>query len=280
VLWLVPAAMVSVPLMTTANIAHRGGAGLRPENTLAAFRNAITLKCDGAELDVQLSADGVAVVHHDYRLNPALARTDGHWLTGNLPRIRDLRFAELQSFDLGRADPASEYVRRHPDLVPADGATIPSLAEVAALCPRDFLLLVELKTSTDPDSADPIALADAAFEVMADQLERTIFVGFDWRGLARIRTRSPAARCWFSTDRLTGDARPVLEIIKKAGGQGWFPRFGDIAAQTVREARRYGLEVGAWTVNEPADMERLIALELDAICTDRPDILQSLKQGG
>jgi len=266
--------------MTTANIAHRGGAGLRPENTLAAFRNAIALKCDGAELDVQLSADGVAVVHHDYRLNPVLTRKDGHWLTGGRPRIKDLRLAELWAFDLGRADPASEYARRHPALVPADGATVPTLAEVAALCPGNFLLLVELKSSADPDSADPIALADAAFEVMADRLGHTIFVGFDWRGLARIRTRSLAARCWFSTDTLTGDVSPVLEVIKEAGGQGWFPRFGDATAHAVKEARRRGLEVGAWTVNDPADMEQLIALGLDAICTDRPDILQALEQGG
>ncbi|MEO7053402.1 MAG: glycerophosphodiester phosphodiesterase family protein, partial [Rhizomicrobium sp.] len=68
--------------MKTLNIAHRGGAGLRPENTLVAFRHAIALGCDGAELDVQLSADGIVIVHHDFRLNPALTRLDGAWLAG------------------------------------------------------------------------------------------------------------------------------------------------------------------------------------------------------
>lgn len=272
--------MVSVPVMTIWNIAHRGGAGLRPENTLAAFRNAVALGCDGAELDVQLSADGVAVVHHDFRLNPALSRKGGQWLTGETPRIKDQTFAQLQAFDLGRADPASAYARRHADLVPADGARIPSLAEVAALCPRNFQLLVELKTSGEPDSADPVALADAAFEVMAAQLHRTIFVGFDWRGLARIRERSSGARRWFTTDKLRGDARPVLDVIKAAGGQGWFPACADATAANVREARDRGLQVAAWTVNDPDDMARLIALRLDAICTDRPDILQSLEQRG
>lgn len=266
--------------MTIANIAHRGGAGLRPENTMAAFRNAVALGCDGAELDVQLSADGVAVVHHDFRLNPAMTRKGGRWLTGEPPRIKDLRFAEMQAFDLGRADPTSEYARRHPDLLPEEGARIPSLADVAALCPQAFLLLVELKSSNDPASADPVALADAAFDVMADQLKRTIFVGFDWRGLARIKQRSSSARCWFTTDRLSGDAKPVLDIIKAAGGQGWFPCRQDVTAETVREARSRGLEMGAWTVNDPEDMERLIALKLDAICTDRPDVLQSLEQRG
>ena len=272
--------MVSVPVMTLWNIAHRGGAGLRPENTLAAFRNAVTLGCDGAELDVQLSADGVAIVHHDFRLNPALSRKDGHWLEGETPRIKDLRFEQLRAFDLSRANPASDYARNHPDLVPADGARIPSLAEVAASCPANIMLLVELKSSTDPDSADPVALADAAFDVMAAQLDRTIFVGFDWRGLARIRARSSGARCWFTTDELKSDALPVLDFIKVAGGQGWFPAYKDATADAVRAARDRGLQVAAWTVNEADEMARLIALGVDAICTDRPDLLQSLEQRG
>jgi glycerophosphoryl diester phosphodiesterase len=265
--------------MKVLNIAHRGGGALRPENTMAAFRNAVTLGADGAELDVQLSADGMAVVHHDYRLNPGLTRENGAWLTGETPRIKDLSFAELQRFDLGRADPASDYAKDHPLLVPEDGARIPSLKEVAAL-PLSFLLLVELKSSTDPESADPVALADAALEVMKDQLSRTIFVGFDWRGLARIKAQAKDARCWFTTDKLQGDARVVPDIIKAAGGDGWFPCYQDATAEMVALARAHGLRVGAWTVNEPDEMKRLIELKLDAICTDRPDVLQTLKQGG
>jgi len=268
--------------MKTLNIAHRGGAGLRPENTLTAFRHAIALGCDGAELDVQLSADGVAVVHHDYRLNPALTRRDGSWLTGETPRIKDLRFAELQSYDLGRPDPASDYARLHPALTPVDGARIPSLAAVAALpAPRTFFLLVELKSSQDLASADPIALADAALEVMRDQLVRTIFVGFDWRGLARIKSRMPEARCWFTTDKLQSDARPLLDLIKAAGGEGWFARYQDATGEAVAEARARGLQVAAWTVNDVAEMNRLIGLGLDALCTDRPDLfLKTFEPGG
>jgi glycerophosphoryl diester phosphodiesterase len=267
--------------MKSWNIAHRGGAGLRPENTLAAFAHAIELGCSGAELDVQLSADGIAVVHHDYRLNPAMTRAQGRWLKGETPRIKDLTFAQLQTFDLGRADPVSDYARAHPALVPTDGARIPSLAEVAALKPHaGFTLLVELKSSDDPASADPVILADAAFEVMKDQLDRTIFVGFDWRGLARIKSRAPGARCWFTTDKLQGDARPVLDFIKAAGGDGWFPCHQDATTEMIAQARARNLQVAAWTVNDDAEMARLLEQQVDAICTDRPDILQALEQGG
>jgi glycerophosphoryl diester phosphodiesterase len=265
--------------MKPLNIAHRGGAALKPENTMAAFHNALALGADGAELDVQLSADGVVVVHHDYRLNPGLTRENGAWLTAETPRIKDLSFAELQRFDLSRADPAGDYAQGHPLLVPEDGAHIPSLAEVAAL-PQSFLLLVELKSSTDPESADPEALADAALAVMKEQLSRTIFVGFDWRGLARIKAKAKDARCWFTTDKLQGDARVVPDIVKAAGGDGWFPCHQDATPDMVALARARRLQVGAWTVNEPDEMRRLIDLQLDAICTDRPDLLEALSNAG
>jgi len=85
------------------NIAHRGGAALYPENTLAAFRNAVALGCDGAELDVQLSNDGEVIVFHDYLLKPELCRNArGRWLAKPAPRIKDLAFVELRSFDIGQ----------------------------------------------------------------------------------------------------------------------------------------------------------------------------------
>ena len=119
--------------MRTLNIAHRGGAGLRPENTMAAFQDAIARGADGAELDVQLSADGIAVVHHDFRLNSGYARgPDGHWLAGEGPRIKDLTLAQLQRFDLGRPRPGSDYAAAHPALTPVDGARVPALVEVVA----------------------------------------------------------------------------------------------------------------------------------------------------
>src|SRR5256885_10157805 len=98
----------------TINIAHRGGAGLFPENTLTAFRNAVALGCDGAELDVQLSRDGEVVVFHDLCLKPEMCRdATGAWLKAPAPRIKDITLAELRAFDIGRADPASDYALAH-----------------------------------------------------------------------------------------------------------------------------------------------------------------------
>src|ERR1044072_7063136 len=102
------------------NIAHRGGAQLMPENTLAAFADAMVRGCDGAEQDVQLSRDGVVVVHHDFRLTANVARKAGIWLTEPGPRINDLSWEELKQFDVGTARPGSDYARTHPLLKPLD----------------------------------------------------------------------------------------------------------------------------------------------------------------
>jgi glycerophosphoryl diester phosphodiesterase len=263
--------------MKPLNIAHRGGAALMPENTLAAFADAILRGCDGAELDVQLTRDGVAVVHHDFRLKAGLARNEGVWLTEAGPRIKDLSLTELRQFDVGAAQPGGTYARTHPLLKPRN-APVPTLDEVAALAAAHrFMLFVELKCNASEDSADPFALADAAYAVIAAHglLERAVFVGFDWRALARIVEKGAA--CWFTADKLSGDARPVIDRIAQAGAQGWFPNFPDATPQNVAYARSRGLKVGAWTVNDPADMRRLIGL--DAICTDRPDLLDSLLKG-
>src|SRR5229473_4645360 len=76
--------------MPTLNFAHRGGAGLYPENTLAAFRDAVARGCDGAELDVQLSKDGEVVVFHDFKLKPDICRLNGEWIRKPTPLIKEL----------------------------------------------------------------------------------------------------------------------------------------------------------------------------------------------
>jgi glycerophosphoryl diester phosphodiesterase len=261
--------------MRPMNIAHRGGAQLSPENTLAAFAGALARGCDGVELDVQLSRDEVAVVHHDWRLMKDVARKNGVWLTGPGPRIKDLTFEELRRFDVGAVRPDSDYALGHPLLRPMHAA-VPALEEVVELANdagRQFLLFVELKCNASEDGADPKVLAAAAYEVIrrARILERVVFVGFDWRALMHVREHAPEATCWFTTDKLSGDARPVIDMIAAAGAQGWFPNFRDATPDNVAYARNRGLKVGAWTVNRRDDMERLMGL--DAICTDRPDLL-------
>ena len=302
------------------NIAHRGGAGLRPENTMAAFAHAVVRGADGAELDVQLSKDGEVVVFHDYRLKPEICRgKDGTWITRPTPRVKDLTLAELHTYDVGRPDPASDYAHQHPDLKPSDGEHIPTLNEVIALAKtarKPFRLFIELKTAfSDRDlSADPIALAEATVKILRaqDYMERAVIVGFDWAGLLHVKKIAPKLECWFTTLAQSWfraapppaeDEPPsppvlamlrqwantgtspwaagydavryggsILEAIKAAGGDGWFPTWRDATPYMVGNARALGLKVGVWTLDDPAEMRKLSALGVEAVCTDRPDL--------
>ena len=310
--------------MVPSNIAHRGGAGLAPENTLAAFRHAVALGCDGAELDVQLSRDGEVVVFHDYRLKPEICRgPDGAWLKKPTPLIKDLTLAELRAYDIGRADPESDYARSHAGAAWRDGEHIPALGEVIEICKtgdEGFRLFVELKTSfaNRAVSADPEALAAATLKIVTDRdfLARTVFVGFDWPGLLHVKKLAPQARCWFTTlpqSWFGGDPVPaeddppdavslaglrhwaqtgtspwaagfdavkyggsIVKAIHAAGGEGWFPFHRDATDDAVREAHDLGLKAGAWTVNDPAGMRALSKRGIDAICTDRPDVMKGI----
>ncbi|HUO98109.1 MAG TPA: glycerophosphodiester phosphodiesterase family protein [Rhizomicrobium sp.] len=305
-------------------IAHRGGASVRPENTLCAFAHAVNLGCDGAELDVQLSRDGEVMVFHDLHLKPELCRDgDKRWLSAAAPRFRDLSFRELRMLDVGRADPGSEYARQHADVLWRDDECIPLLSEVIAVAKTSrspFRLFVELKTSfiDRAESASPEQLAARTIEEVEEHgfLARCVFVGFDWPVLIHVKRMAPQAQCWFSTMPASWFAddtppaghdpppQPVLQVLrtwaregvspwaagydavrhggsliaaaKSAGADGWFPMWVDINAETIAQARASGLRIGAWTVNNVAAMRRLAELGIDAICTDRPDLLKAM----
>jgi glycerophosphoryl diester phosphodiesterase len=141
---------------------------------------------------------------------------------------------------------------------------------------------VELKCDTGPDSADPLALADAAMAVVeeADFLSRAIFVGFDWRALARVHQMQPRAEIWCTSNGDIEGTSPLFNIIRGLGGQGWFPHFWRLTAEAAALARSYDLKLAAWTVDDAAEMQRLKALNVAAICTDRPDILNSSSHHG
>lgn len=189
------------------NIAHRGGAGLRPENTLAAFAHALDLGVDGFELDVHVAKDGSVVVFHDDRLKAEIARDgEGRWLAGPGPLIKDLTLSELQAYDIGRLKPGSSYAKRYPDYVPCDGERIPRLADVIFLIKRgggNERLWIELKTNflNRAQTASPEAMAKAVVRVLKREkfLDRAVLVGFDWPALIAAKKIEPSLTCLFTT---------------------------------------------------------------------------------
>lgn len=197
--------------MTTQLIAHRGGSGLRVENTLAAFAHAIELGADGAELDVHLSRDGQVVVHHDDRLNPAYCRhVDGDWISADEARpLSSLTYAELQAYEIGMPRPGSEYARRHPRIQPVADQHIPLLRDVVRLArsrSQHFVLVTEIKSPTLDAAHKPwVSLVDATLAVIdaEDFAARSILCSFDWGALRHAKSRRPWLATWFTSDPLS-----------------------------------------------------------------------------
>ena len=136
--------------------AHRGGRGLRPENTLAAFRHALALGVTTLELDCGVTKDGVVVVSHDRALNPDHTRdAGGGFLAAAGPLIRELSFAELQKYDVGRIRPGSAYAVTFSGQQPVDGERIPRLSDVYALVAKSGNAAVRFNVETKINPLQP-----------------------------------------------------------------------------------------------------------------------------
>ena len=286
-----------MPIMTRAFDlqGHRGARGLFPENTLEGFIATCALGVDSLELDVAITADGVAVVSHDALLHGDLTRdADGAWLSDTGPVIRHLTFAETQRFDVGRLRPGSRTATLFPAQVPHDGARMPTLEAVFRATPG-VRIDAEIKTLPDRPAVTvaPAVMADAivAAAAAAGALARLVVRSFDWRGLAHLRRTRPevpliwltspteaAARgVWWNMPGFTGS---VAQAVAAAAGvtsgwaPGWAPQHASITPPDIAEAHALGLKILPWTVNTPADMNRLIAWGVDGLCSDRPDLVR------
>jgi glycerophosphoryl diester phosphodiesterase len=283
--------------------AHRGARGLLPENTLAGFERALAIGVTTLELDIAITADGVPVISHDPALHPALTRDpSGRWLAGTGPLIRSLTLAQLQQYDVGRLDPASPYARDFPHQQPRDGERIPTLAalfeRVKALGADHVQFAIETKIHPDrpQETVDVAEFVDRVLAVVrqAGMTERVRIISFDWRTLQRVQQLAPSVGTVYITienPRANNVLHPVMTaglswhthrsaaaMIKAAGGGFWSPNFHNIDAGKVKAAQQLGLRVIPWTVNETADMERLIAWGVDGIVTDYPDRLRGAMQ--
>ena len=285
---------------------HRGARGLKPENTLPAFAHALSLGVTTLELDCAITKDGVVVVSHDSTLNPDITRApDGRWLAGGESPIRQFAYEELQRFDVGRIDPKSAYAKRFSQQQPVDGTRMPRLADVFALARKSGNDAVRFNIETKISPLHPErTMAPDNFAralillIKKENLEsRATIQSFDWRTLAVVQKEAPqiatvyltaqqswqdnilakqASSSWTAPLHVSQFGGSVPRMVKAAGGAVWSPYYGEVTREQVQEAQALGLKVVMWTVNEPADLRRMIEWRVDGIISDYPDQLRQV----
>jgi glycerophosphoryl diester phosphodiesterase len=246
-----------------------------PENTLPGFARALAIGVDTLELDVGVTRDGVVVIHHDRRLNPDVARgADGKWVASPAPTIHSLSYQQLQTYDVGRMRPGSEYAQRFPHQQPIDGTRVPRLEELFSETKHKNIRF-NIETKLDPAAPDetlppePFARALIAEVRKAGVAARTTIQSFDFRTLAVVQREAPEIATAYLTSRRRGEAIPRL--VHEAKGTIWSPAFEDLDARALAVARELGLRVIPWTVNEPADIARVLDMKVDGIISDYPE---------
>lgn len=293
------AALLAAPAFGFDLQGHRGARGLAPENTLPAFATALSLGVTTLELDTGITSDGMVVVAHDRHLNPLITRdAAGNWLEGQEgPAVRALSLAEIKSYDVGAIRPDTPYAKTFAQQRAVPGTRMPTLAEVAALVRKsgNSLVRFDIETKISPladDTVPPDVFVATLVKALREAgiAERTAIQSFDWRTLAIVQKTAPEIGTiyltsenstvwrskpepspWFAGLKLADHGGSLPRMVKAMGGRIWSPFYRDMTPEMFAEAHALGLEVVVWTVNEPADIERMIALGVDGLITDYPD---------
>ena len=253
-------------------MAHRGGAGLWPENTMHAFAQAATLGVDVLEMDLHATADGALVIIHDSTVD----RT-----TNGAGAVNALTLAELKRLDAGY-----RWTNDGGRTFPFRGrsVTVPTLHEVLDEFPQ-ARLNVDIKGSPGPSHVKNFCRSLRESRATAS----VNVASFNWQTLAEFRKECPEVTTSASFDEvlaLLSDAQAgerqgtaidkasqpprAVQVPESAGGRQL------LTAELVEAAHRRGLEVHVWTINDEAGMQRMIKLGVDGIITDRPDKLIEL----
>jgi glycerophosphoryl diester phosphodiesterase len=286
---------------------HRGARGLAPENTIPAFVTALSIGVTTLELDLAMTRDGILVVHHDEWLNPDTTRgPDGDFLAGRGPAVHALNLDEVKTYDVGRLKPGTAYAARFAGQQPVDGTRIPTLAEVFDLVRRasGHDVRFNMETKITPTSGADVPAPEIFAEAVAGAIRtaglssRAAVQSFDWRTLMVLRRIAPEiARVCLTTEQPPHDtiqrgkpgaspwtagldvddfAGSTPRLVAAAGCSGWSPYFGDLTPASIAEARTLSLKVIPWTVNERADIARVVDMGVDGIISDYPDRLREV----
>ena len=230
-------------------IGHRGASADAPENTIAAFELALEQGADGIELDVHLSADEQPVVIHDFTLERT---TDG------AGPVSDHRVRELKRLDAG-----GWHDRRF------RGQRVQTLQEVLERFRDRARFWIELKGGSTlyPGVEERVVSMIEIYDVV----DRVLVQSFDHVAIARVRTLNRE----IPVGALVAQAPLDPALLDRETVSAICPGAHVLSAPLLREIQGAGLACYVWTVNEPAQMDRLVEWGVNGIITDRPGLLRA-----
>lgn len=245
-----------------------------PENSWPAFEHALNAGVDVLELDVGVTKDLVAVIHHDRRLNTSLC--DARHLGGRQLLIKDYLWNDLKSVDCGAsANP------RFPKQARGIEAKLMSLAEFFALVaqhPRGKQIEFNIETKTDPMFSNETIDAELFTGVVVEEirrgaaLNRSMLQSFDLRTLAAARRLAPELRrVVLNSDHF----QDSLSLAKLVDAWAISPHWAFVDARYVRRAHRAGVRVIPWTANTRLSWRKMSHAGVDGIISDDPAALIS-----
>lgn len=234
-------------------LAHRGASAYAPENTLAAFNLAFEMGADGIELDVTLTKDGVPVVIHDDTVDRT---TNGQGV------VKEMTLEQIKQLD---ASYTFEKYR---------GEKIPTLVEVLRAVGKRGIVNIELKSTTlKTDGIEAATLAAIQDTGTMDNVIISSFNPFALQRMFALEPRLPRGLLYAPNLPLYL-RRAWLRPLARATAM--HPHCSMVDAKFVAWAKGKGLEINTWTTDDPAEMKRLCDLGVDAIMTNKPDILRQV----
>lgn len=235
-------------------IAHRGASRDCPENTIAAFDEALERGCDAIELDLQLTRDGTPVVYHDRTL---------HKISGRRFRLATLELSELRRLDAG-----AWFSPRFA------GQRIPTLTEVLERYAHRTRLLLELKLRSDHATRVRLARCVAREIRDAGAVDRVFLLCFDPNLLDEASREVPELRTVANVGRLV--PREPLGPVRMRRLAAISADLRALKRPCVAEARRTGLPLLVFTCNREADVDRAMEAGAAGLMSDRPSWLRSI----
>lgn len=273
---ILPVLLILMPLANAAPRiqvhGHRGARAVRPENSLPAFSYAMEQGVDVLEMDLAVTKDDVLVVSHDARMNPAYCQGPA----GAETLIRKMTLVELRQWDCGaKANP--DYPKQQ--AVP--GTRVPALQEVFDLVKAkgsrvEFNIETKISPARPEQTPTPERFAALLLEAVRKNglTSRVILQSFDFRTLHAMKKLEPKIRLSaLYPNNAKQPHRDLLAVAKEAGAGIVSPNIRTVKPEEVAAAHKAGLIVVPWTANEPAEWDKLIAAEVDAIITDDPAAL-------